>query len=134
MLQLGDLGHARCPRGGIPEVWAGEWISLGRHGWTILGTFLEPITLEEALSRLSESARGQAEFIEITTVVLRLRDRGVLAPVGDGASVGWECTSVFGAIPVFKTRSISPAEQTSKLPPRAATSSIITGWPFGLTA
>jgi len=88
MLQLGDLGHARCSRGGIPEVWADEWISLGRHGWTILGTFLEPITLEEALSRLSEIARGQAELIEITTVVLRLRERGVLVPAGAGAAAG----------------------------------------------
>lgn len=84
MLQFGDLGHVRCPRGGIPEVWVGEWISLGRHGWTILKTFIEPITLEEALSRLSTTAQGQAEFIEITTVVLRLRERGVLAPVGAG--------------------------------------------------
>ena len=88
MLLLGDVGHARCPRGGTPEVWSGDWISLGRHGWTILGTFLEPITLDEALSRLSEIARGQAEFIEITTVVLRLRDRGVLVPIGADAAAG----------------------------------------------
>ena len=97
VLQLGDLGHLRCPRGGIPEVWAGEWISLGRHGWTILGTFLEPITLEEALSRLSEIARGQAEFIEVTTVVLRLRERGVLMPVDAGAAAEHRVDEAYAA-------------------------------------
>jgi protein arginine N-methyltransferase 1 len=85
MLQLGSVSRARWAHGGFPEVWAGEWISLGRHGWSILGTFVEPLTLADAFSRLSEVARGQAEFIEITTVVLRLRERGVLVPVDERA-------------------------------------------------
>jgi len=97
MLQLGGIGHARCPHGGIPEVWAGEWISLGRHGWTILGTFLEPITLDEALSRLAEIAQGQAELIEITTAVLRLRERDVLVPVGAGVAAGHRVDEAYAA-------------------------------------
>jgi protein arginine N-methyltransferase 1 len=79
------------------EVWAGEWISLGRHGWSILETFAEPITLDDALARLAETAQGQAEFIEITTIVLRLQQRGILVPVSANTVAARRAGEGYGA-------------------------------------